>query len=73
MEEAFIAAAEKDDIITEEMAAAIRGTAARSTGGAVAVDAIAVDISEGLFLDDDDDLDDEDYVDDGEDQDDDSV
>lgn len=68
MEEAFIAAAEKDDIITEEMAAAIRG-GARPAAGAVGVDVLAVDISEALFLDEDDDSADEDYEDDGEDDD----
>ena len=68
LEEAFIAAAEKDSAVTEEMAAAIRVASERAAGLASG----AVDVSEGLFIDDDDDdLDDEDYLSEGEDDDDD--
>ena len=58
LEEAFIAAAEKDDAITDEMAAAIREASERAAG--LSSGEGVVDVSEGLFLDDDD-LEDEDY------------
>lgn len=68
LEEAFIVAAERDDGVTEEMIEAMRVASERA-----AVASERVDVSEGLFMEDDEDLEDDDYVYDDEDLEDDDT